>query len=581
MTRIQETYSRVSHSFRLRLSSLLLIHTHTRTHARMRYALILDAGSGGTRARIFQWRPRTRDHPHAHFPNILEVVPPNQAVAEKLRDSPGISAFANNPTFAASQVQNLIAQAANLVPKNARKTTPLYLMATGGLRLLASDKAKVILAAVHKVLSHPLINPFDFRNARTITGEEEALFGWLSATLLAGKLRFDSSDSGRHQFWCQGCSNIGWLDMGGASAQIAYLAPPKTEPFTEKIAEKATFSHKYSGDALRVVVHSHARLGRQQGFLRSCRYLAKNSVKTSVESSTHGALAHPCLLAGDEVTIPSTSHELSMRVFGLGQGEECVDHVRAMLDEDNHDVCVGSVCGIRLPRGGHFLGAGNYYYAARQLGLARADANLTIADFGTLRTYNSKFTTDNVTVREYETAALSMCRKSVQEAKAEMNAGHLEWLHGRYACFSGVYIAALLRRDYGFDEGGPSVSVLSTNHGSTIDWTLGALVYEVFGGSQSKGVEMYGTDMSPFIITQHTVDDRWESMVMSFLPADCRYLLSLSAMPLVCILPLSWCFLCFTLFWFAGCACVRTRWSKVYPVPQQKGNRAGRFYSEV
>ncbi|KAF7325386.1 F-box domain-containing protein [Mycena venus] len=123
---------------------------------------------------------------------------------------PGISTYADSPETIAEHLRPLLAHARNLVPPSLAPTTPLFLLATAGMRLLSEEKqAQVLQAAIEeKSRAGPCGS-----SVRIITGEEEGLFGWIAVNyLMDGFLESQTT--------------YGFLDMGGASTQIAFEPQP-------------------------------------------------------------------------------------------------------------------------------------------------------------------------------------------------------------------------------------------------------------------------------------------------------------------------------------------------------------------
>lgn len=60
-------------------------------------------------------------------------------------------------------------------------TYPIYLKATGGLRTLSHKDRVRLMDCVIKLFNDKIYNPFDFNDerARVISGEEEAIYGWV------------------------------------------------------------------------------------------------------------------------------------------------------------------------------------------------------------------------------------------------------------------------------------------------------------------------------------------------------------------------------------------------------------------
>lgn len=60
-------------------------------------------------------------------------------------------------------------------------TYPIYLKGTGGLRTLSQSERVRIIGCVRELFHNKTYNPFDFddERARVISGEEEAIYGWV------------------------------------------------------------------------------------------------------------------------------------------------------------------------------------------------------------------------------------------------------------------------------------------------------------------------------------------------------------------------------------------------------------------
>ena len=83
------------------------------------------------------------------------------------------------------------------------------LKATGGMRLVPEPERGRIMAEVRRYLAASL---FDLQSAVIISGQQEALFGWMTVNYMLGLL----GDGGPFP-------TVGALDLGGASTQITFL----------------------------------------------------------------------------------------------------------------------------------------------------------------------------------------------------------------------------------------------------------------------------------------------------------------------------------------------------------------------
>jgi hypothetical protein len=100
-------------------------------------------------------------------------------------------------------------------------TVPLFLLATAGVRQLDDGKRTALIDCMDKCT--PLSRFKKIERHGTITGEQEALFGWLAASHLRPSTRL---------------GYVGYVEMGGASAQIAFcLSPADMGRYTASMAE--------------------------------------------------------------------------------------------------------------------------------------------------------------------------------------------------------------------------------------------------------------------------------------------------------------------------------------------------------
>ncbi|CRK27583.1 hypothetical protein BN1723_013986 [Verticillium longisporum] len=139
---------------------------------------------------------------------------------------PGVSSFADKPEdIGPEHLKALVELALAEVPASKVAETPIYLMATAGMRLLPKTKQQELLQSMCTYLrdNTDFSLPDCNTNIQVISGETEGLYGWLGTNYLLGG--FDEPQNHQHG---QGHHTYGFLDMGGASAQIAF-APNSTE----------------------------------------------------------------------------------------------------------------------------------------------------------------------------------------------------------------------------------------------------------------------------------------------------------------------------------------------------------------
>lgn len=162
------------------------------------YGVVLDAGSTGTRTHVYTW---PSDHPGA----IAEL---SGSDVDKLEL--GIAAFA--PADVDKYLAPLLARATALVPTQARPRTSIFVFATAGMRMLPAEWQQQIWAAVRVSVRTRTTFRFLASNARTISGNYEGIYAWLSTRHLVGR-------SG---------GGLGALDLGGDSTQMAFAPVHRT-----------------------------------------------------------------------------------------------------------------------------------------------------------------------------------------------------------------------------------------------------------------------------------------------------------------------------------------------------------------
>ena len=197
------------------------------------YLVLVDAGSTGTRAYTFKITPGEG----GTLPTIAQVS------AHKAEG--GIASFKAEPAKAGAQVAELLKQeggALATIPAACHGKTPTAVMATGGMRLLEGESggdaaAKGIYDAITASIKE---TGLDARFAGTISGQQEAVYAWLSTNYALGKLAGDGATDGA-------------LDLGGVSAQIAFVPA--------EAGDAPTIAVKLGGKTFNLYAQSYAGYG--------------------------------------------------------------------------------------------------------------------------------------------------------------------------------------------------------------------------------------------------------------------------------------------------------------------------------
>lgn len=197
------------------------------------YRILVDAGSSGSRLHVFQ------HHVANPLPDIKEVY--------TTKISGGLANFATHPQDAGDALKPALDNALQYLTEN--KIDPqqisIDIMGTAGMRLLPQDQQAGIYSALNQYLTnHYVFNPGQIR---TLSGKEEALFGWLDVNYLNENLQRNTN-------------TIGSMDMGGASTEIAYEV---NSPSDARIKED-TYYIKLGIREYAVYAKSYLGLGQDQ-----------------------------------------------------------------------------------------------------------------------------------------------------------------------------------------------------------------------------------------------------------------------------------------------------------------------------
>ncbi|KAG9246213.1 nucleoside phosphatase family-domain-containing protein [Calycina marina] len=344
-----------------------------------RYGVILDAGSSGTRVHIYRWLNSARaQHDASAFE--LQSLPKLETKKKWTKKiNPGVSTFGDHPSdVGPDHLQALLDHALEHIPEKQVEDTPIFLMATAGMRLLEPPKQKALLGEIcsyaHKHTKFSL--PDCGLHIQVIPGETEGLYGWIAANYLLGG--FDAPDKHEHG---KGHHTYGFLDMGGASAQIAF-APNATEAAKHANDLKLLRMRTMNGKASDYKVFTTTWLGFGVNQARQRYIQALND-----ESFTHDAeeLLDPCLPSGLRTTLegveiePGTKTGAEPVLLGTGRFDECLRKTYPLLDKDAP--CKDQPCllhGQHVPaidfEVNHFVGVSEYWHTTHEVfEMARKD----------------------------------------------------------------------------------------------------------------------------------------------------------------------------------------------------------------
>lgn len=259
--------------------------------------IIFDAGSTGTRLYVYDV-------------NGTEV---KELHSTKIK--PGLSEL--TPNLYGHYFRLLLDSAKDVLDDTTKAETPMYLYATAGVRMLSAAQQEAIFdgteagPGVRDTLKEMAANfgyPVpDIKNIRTISGTEEGMFVWMSDNYAHGTL---------NQSPLTPENTVAALEMGGASTELAFLAPK---------AEHHTVPLHHQGLDYRIYSYGYDGLGANKALER---------MKSSYNKKKNKLPA--CFPAGATVPVGSNKPQL----IGEGNFSACVKAIKTeFVDNVHYRIC--------------------------------------------------------------------------------------------------------------------------------------------------------------------------------------------------------------------------------------------------
>ncbi|KAM9207000.1 ectonucleoside triphosphate diphosphohydrolase 2 isoform 1-T1 [Dugong dugon] len=424
------------------LVGLLLLCVRTRDVREppgLKYGIVLDAGSSHTSMFVYKW-PADKE-------NDTGIVGQHSSCDVQ---GGGISSYADNPSRAGQSLVECLDQALRDVPKERHAGTPLYLGATAGMRLLHltdPEASAEVLSAVTQTLNS---YPFDFRGAHILSGQDEGVFGWVTANyLLENFIKYGWVG----QWFRPKKGTMGAMDLGGASTQITFeTASPAEDPASE-------VQLQLYGQHYRVYTHSFLCYGRDQVLRR----LLASVIQTrrfhpcwpkgyAAQVLLQDVYGSPCTAAQRPRTFNSNT---SISVSGSGDPALCRSLVMGLFDASSCSFTHCSFNDVFQPHlAENFIAFSAFFYTV---------------DF--LRTV-MKLRVD--TLQELEAAAMTVCNQTWNELQTRAPE---EMSHLPHYCAGAMFVWQLMSYGYGFDEPAFGGVTFQKKAGDTaLGWALGYML---------------------------------------------------------------------------------------------------------
>lgn len=468
------------------------------------YGVIVDCGSSGSRAHIFRW-----NNVQNSISSQIELVRDEtngQPLTKHIE--PGVSAYKDNPDKASDYMEPIMEFISKSVPEDRHIDTPIYFMATAGLRLLDDSTQKKLLTD----LTRDLRIKFNFPKIKSqvISGEFEGIYSWLSLNM-----------KGRLYNTTQMKPSYGMIEMGGASAQITFELEPGVEnailkrlPNNEAISafkKEQRILDLGPGNSVKLFATTFLGLGVNTARESAIDLLVLDNLKQSnndaLKSSSDEELSKfevrlkdPCLTSGSSeivsrpiallqksnqngrmtigFVIKENEKTFKTRLQGTGDFFECknlLERVLKLVKEEKLNCPLGSSsspCPMVL-LGTNFIPFSDYPF----IGLS--EMYFTTNEMMNLAGEFNRTTILQETKRICETQYSRLIELySGEGASGVKPVTHQDRI--LYECFKATWLISILHA-HGFNmpEDYNDFRTLDRLAGEEIDWTIGAMVTEV------------------------------------------------------------------------------------------------------
>ncbi|KAK9283098.1 hypothetical protein L1049_011328 [Liquidambar formosana] len=253
-----------------------------------KFYVVLDCGSTGTRVYVYQASIEHRKDGSLpitlrSFPEILRRKSGSQTgrAYNRMETEPGFDKLVHNVSGLKLAIDPLLRWAKKQIPKHAHETTSLFLYATAGVRRLPSADSEWLLNNAWSILKK---SPFLCQRewVKTITGMEEAYYGWIALNYHKGTLGTMPKKE-----------TFGALDLGGSSLQVTFESK-------EHVHNETSLNLRIGDVNRHLSAYSLSGYGLNDAFDKSVVHILKGLPQITNADLVNGniELKHPCLQSG-------------------------------------------------------------------------------------------------------------------------------------------------------------------------------------------------------------------------------------------------------------------------------------------
>lgn len=340
-----------------------------------RYGIVVDAGSSGSRLQVYRWKDPSTINPSQQQISKQSLHSVSKITQEKgwgFRVNPGLSSFANHPgRIWKKHLKGLVEFAEKIVPADKRSDTPIFVQATAGMRMLPlKTQHKILQRVCDELKRHSNFKIDTCQQIEVIDGETEGIYGWIALNYLEHK--FDDQGGSKS---IEPGSTFGFMGMGGASTQIAFVPSDEkerekheSELYTVRLRNLDGTTQKWP-----VFVSTWLGFGANEAHRRHLRNLIM-TLPEGVNYDRNGDstydVSDPCSQKG--LKIQQQYKGITYDITGSGDYEQCMRMIYPLLLK--HLPCKNPFClfnGVSAPQidfnKDRFIGVSEYWYTANDI----------------------------------------------------------------------------------------------------------------------------------------------------------------------------------------------------------------------
>ncbi|KAI5953056.1 YND1 [Candida theae] len=331
------------------------------------YGIVIDSGSSGSRIQIYNW-VNPKSLARSDDPGVLQS-PPKISIHKDWtkKITPGISTFKSRSQLKqvwSKHYSELLKFAETIIPSEKHNETPVFVLSTAGMRLVPKKTRDGILAetcsSIRKNTKFYLPDCEAF--VQTIDGSTEGIYGWLGLNYLMGQFNNYDSRLDRHE-------SIGFMDMGGASTQIAFVpsSVEQIEKHNNDLSKVILRNVNGENQKWNVFVETWLGFGANEARRRFLEQMINLSLVNEISNNN---INDPCLPKGAAMDYAMDGK--SYKINGAGNYETCIKSIYPLLMKSIP--CEDEPClfnGIHGPKmdfeKDKFVGISEYWYTANDI----------------------------------------------------------------------------------------------------------------------------------------------------------------------------------------------------------------------